>query len=103
MYLKLIIRNVRRSARDYLIYMVTMTVCSMLFYSFLSVTSRYYHPDLGVEYHLADQAVADREVVAAAIAEGKDPEEAAGPYVTEEAFENWYASFCSSLDDAVGQ
>ena len=54
MYLKLIIRNVRRSARDYLIYMVTMTVCSMLFYSFLSVTSRYYHPDLGVEYHLAD-------------------------------------------------
>ncbi len=56
-----------------------------------------------LEYHLADQAVADREVVAAAIAEGKDPEEAAGPYVTEEAFENWYASFCSSLDDAVGQ
>ena len=53
MYLKLIIRNVRRSARDYLIYMVTMTVCAMLLYSFLSVTSRYYRPDMGAQYNLA--------------------------------------------------
>lgn len=50
MYIKLIFRNVRRSAKDYLIYIVTMTICVMLFYAFLSVSSKYYHPDIGSEY-----------------------------------------------------
>lgn len=53
MYCKLILRNVKRSARDYLIYIVTMTICTMLFYAFLSVSSRYYHPDIGAEFNLA--------------------------------------------------
>ena len=52
LYLKLVLRNTKRSARDYLIYFVTMTLCVTLFYGFLSVTSRYYKPDLGVEYDL---------------------------------------------------
>ena len=52
MYCKLIFRNVKRSARDYLIYIVTMTVCAMLFYAFLSISSRYYHPDIGAEFDL---------------------------------------------------
>lgn len=39
---KLIWRNARRSVQDYLIYIVTMTLCVMLFYAFLSITSRYY-------------------------------------------------------------
>ena len=56
-----------------------------------------------LEYHLADQVAADREVVAAAVAEGKSLEEAAGPYVTEEAFENWYTAFCDALNSAVGE
>lgn len=51
MYAKLIFRNARRSAKDYLIYIVTMTICVMLFYAFLSVSSRYYHPDIGLEYN----------------------------------------------------
>lgn len=53
MYCKLILRNAKRSARDYLIYIVTMTICTMLFYAFLSVSSRYYHPNIGAEFNLA--------------------------------------------------
>ena len=51
MYAKLIFRNVKRSIKDYLIYIVTMTICVMLFYAFLSITSSYYKPDIGVEYN----------------------------------------------------
>ena len=50
MYAKLIFRNARRSVRDYLIYIVTMTICVTLFYSFLSISSSYYHPDIGSTY-----------------------------------------------------
>ncbi len=50
MYAKLIFKNVKRSIKDYLIYIVTMTICVTLFYSFLSISSRYYHPDIGIEY-----------------------------------------------------
>lgn len=50
MYAKLIFRNAKRSAKDYLIYVVTMTICVMLFYAFLSITSNYYKPDMGTAY-----------------------------------------------------
>ena len=50
MYAKLVFRNARRSVKDYLIYIVTMTICVMLFYSFLSISSSYYQPDIGSEY-----------------------------------------------------
>lgn len=50
MYIKLICRNAKRSAKDYLVYVVTMTICVMLFYAFLSITSKYYNPDIGTEY-----------------------------------------------------
>lgn len=56
-----------------------------------------------LEYHLADQAAADRASVEAALAEGKSLEEAAGPYVTEEAFEKWYTAFCDTLSSTVGE
>lgn len=52
MYAKLILRNARRSIKDYLIYIVTMTICVMLFYAFLSISSAYYHPQIGTEYNL---------------------------------------------------
>lgn len=42
MYAKLVFRNAKRSVKDYLIYIVTMTICVTLFYSFLSISSRYY-------------------------------------------------------------
>ena len=50
MYAKLVLRNAKRSAQDYLIYIVTMTICVTLFYSFLSISSGYYQPDIGSEY-----------------------------------------------------
>lgn len=50
MYAKLIFQNAKRSAKDYLIYLVTMTICVALFYSFLSISSRYYQPDIGSAY-----------------------------------------------------
>lgn len=50
MYAKLVLRNAKRSVKDYLIYIVTMTICVTLFYSFLSISSRYYQPDIGSEY-----------------------------------------------------
>ena len=50
MYAKLVFRNAKRSVKDYLIYIVTMTICVTLFYSFLSISSSYYQPDIGSEY-----------------------------------------------------
>lgn len=52
MYAKLVLRNAKRSVKDYLIYIVTMTICVMLFYSFLSISSSYYKPDIGSEYDI---------------------------------------------------
>lgn len=52
MYAKLILRNAKRSIKDYLIYIVTMTICVMLFYAFLSISSNHYRPDIGVEFNL---------------------------------------------------
>lgn len=50
MYAKLVFRNAKRSAKDYLVFIVTMTICVTLFYSFLSISSSYYNPDIGSEY-----------------------------------------------------
>lgn len=50
MYAKLVFRNARRSIQDYLVYILTMTICVTLFYSFLSIYSSYYEPDIGTEY-----------------------------------------------------
>ncbi|MDE6844250.1 MAG: ABC transporter permease [Lachnospiraceae bacterium] len=51
MYAKLVLKNAKRSVKEYLVYLVTMTICVTLFYSFLSISSRYYHPDVGSEYN----------------------------------------------------
>lgn len=56
-----------------------------------------------LEYHLADRAAADREQVAEALAQGRSLEEAAGPFVTGEAFAEWYESFCDALNAAVNK
>lgn len=54
-----------------------------------------------LEYHLADKITEDRAAVTAALAQGKSLEEACAPYITEEAFEEWYQSFCDALNQAV--
>ena len=53
MYAKLIWRNARRSFGDYLIYIVTLTLCVAMFYAFLSIASDYYQPDIGAEFDLS--------------------------------------------------
>ncbi|WP_330588664.1 ABC transporter permease [Eisenbergiella porci] len=53
MYAKLVFKNAKRSVKDYLIYIVTMTLCVTLFYAFLSITSSYYHPNIGAEYNIS--------------------------------------------------
>ena len=47
LFIKILLRNTRRSVKDYLVYMVTLALCAALFYAFLSITSRYYQPDIG--------------------------------------------------------
>lgn len=56
-----------------------------------------------LEYHLADQAAEDRAQVVEALAQGQSLEEAAGPYVSGEAFARWYDSFCDALNEAVNK
>ena len=56
-----------------------------------------------LEYNLADKAVEDRQSVLRAIEEGKSLEEASAPYVTEEAFEKWYDSFCDALNKSIDE
>lgn len=52
MYAKLVIRNIRRSAQDYLIYLVTLVLCVGMFYAFLSLSSSYYTLPIGEAYSL---------------------------------------------------
>lgn len=54
-----------------------------------------------LEYHLADKAVEDHANVVAALERGRSLEEASESYVTEEAFEEWYDSFCDALNNTV--
>lgn len=51
MYAKLVLKNAKRSVKDYLVYIVTLTICVTLFYSFLSISSSCYQPDIGSEYN----------------------------------------------------
>lgn len=53
LFIKILLRNTRRSVKDYLVYMVTLALCAALFYAFLSITSRYYQPDIGAEFDIS--------------------------------------------------
>lgn len=52
MYAKLAIRNVQRSAKDYLIYVVTLILSVGMFYGFFSIVSPYYNDTLPIQIHL---------------------------------------------------
>ncbi|MDE7157635.1 MAG: extracellular solute-binding protein [Lachnospiraceae bacterium] len=56
-----------------------------------------------LEYNLSDQAAEDRAKVVAALEQGKNLEEASAEFVSEEAFEEWYSSFCKELNNAVNR
>lgn len=52
MYAKLALENVKKSTKDYLIYIVTLTACISMFYAFLSISSNLYDPNIGAEFNL---------------------------------------------------
>lgn len=52
MYAKLSLRNIKRSAIDYLIYLITLTICVGMFYSFMSISSAYYKQSLSIEFNI---------------------------------------------------
>lgn len=54
-----------------------------------------------LEHNLSDRAKADKEAVEMEVAAGTPREEAVKPYITDEAFDEWYDSFCKALNDAV--
>ena len=53
MYVKFAWRNLERSIKDYLIYILTLVLAVGLFYSFLSVTSPYYAAQLPISINLS--------------------------------------------------
>ena len=53
MYARLVLKSVSRSAKDYFIYILTISLSVTLFYSFLSISSKYYKPNLGGAYDIA--------------------------------------------------
>ena len=55
-----------------------------------------------LDYNLKDKAVADKEAIDEEIAGGTAREEAIAPYITEEAFDSWYAVFVIELSEAAG-
>ena len=56
-----------------------------------------------LDYNLSDKAVADKEAIDEAVANGTSRQDAVAPYITDEAFETWYTSFCDALTEAAGQ
>ncbi len=56
-----------------------------------------------LDYNLSDKAVADKEAIDAAVAEGQSREEATAPYLTDEAFDTWYASLVETLNEKAAQ
>jgi len=52
MYAKLVLRNAEKSIKDYLIYIITLTLCVTLFYAFTSISSKYYNPNIGSVYNI---------------------------------------------------
>lgn len=53
MYKKIMYKNIKKNWKDYLIYVITLTLCVAIYYAFLSICSRYYHPNIGVEYSIS--------------------------------------------------
>ena len=54
-----------------------------------------------LDFNLSDKAVADKAAIDEAVAAGTSRAEAVASYVTDEAFETWYESFCQALEKAA--
>lgn len=56
-----------------------------------------------LDYNLSDKAAADKEAIDEAVAGGASRDEAVKSYITDEAFDAWYETFCNALTEAAGQ
>ena len=54
-----------------------------------------------LDYNLSDKARADRALIDEAVSQGRSRAQAVAAYVTDEAFEAWYQSFCQALNAAA--
>ena len=54
-----------------------------------------------LDFNLSDKAAADKQEIDQAVAAGAARADAVAPYVTDEAFEAWYQSFCQALEKAA--
>ncbi len=54
-----------------------------------------------LEYNLSDKAAADREQVVTLLGEGKTLDEAAGGFISEEAFDGWFQEVKQKLESSV--
>ena len=54
-----------------------------------------------LDYVLSDKAAADKAAVNAAVAAGTSRDDALAPYMTDEAFDQWYDGLCSKLESAA--
>ena len=54
-----------------------------------------------LDYNLSDKAQADRALIDEAVSQGRSRAQAVDTYVTDEAFEAWYQSFCQALNAAA--
>ncbi len=56
-----------------------------------------------LENNLSDKAEADKAAIEKEVADGTAREKAVAPYITDEAFDEWYTDFCQALNDAAGK
>lgn len=54
-----------------------------------------------LDYNLSDQAAEDKAAIDAAVEGGAERAEVTAAYITDEAFESWYASFVRALNEAA--
>lgn len=73
---------------------------SIRFYTTKCFENGYYTRKV-LDFNLSDKAAADKEEIDKAVASGIARADAVAPYVTDEAFDEWYNSFCQALEKAA--
>lgn len=53
MYNKLLINNIKKSSKNYIIYIFTLIISVAMYYSFLTITSKYYSPNISIEFDIS--------------------------------------------------
>ena len=53
MYNKLLINNIKKSSKNYIIYIFTLIISVAMYYSFLTITSKYCSPNISIEFDIS--------------------------------------------------